>query len=710
MSLASLPPVPDAPSPTAPPAVDPATPKATVTDIRRARRPPSARVLQQQLRRFGLRRWRPGQQEVVERVLRGLNTLAVMPTGAGKSLCYQMPASLLTGRTVVVSPLIALMEDQCRRLEALGLKAAQLHSGLDAATLASESAAALDGSARVVMITPERLADAAWLDALKAHPTALLVVDEAHCLSEWGHDFRPAFLQLGEAVKALGKPTVLALTATASDEVIQEIAEQLHIPRSGQMIAGSYRANLQYRVEPLANDEDKCRRLLSLLRTPPVLSEAGDEPAVEKTNASSDNGTSEASASTSAPSGDDTAPAPTFGSAIVYTATVKAAEVVHAKLLESGIEAVLYHGRLRASQRHEAQDAFMTGRAPVMVATNAFGLGIDKPDIRRVIHYQLPAGLDVYYQESGRAGRDGLPAENTLLFVPSDRAVQQFFLNGRYPVPEDAQAVLNALATPAPDDTGWSLEALRDRLKRPLNKLRVLCGLLRREGWISESEDAGWQLADAETKDLSTLTDALRRYEDKALLDHRRLEQMVFYAQTGLCRWRVMLEAFGEDEGFERCHGCDNCARMDQHERSLQREQVDQGRGDQDGEPCAQAVEPPSGKDARAAHTTSPTSTTGADAPIPIAPSFDIGETVRVPRYGLGRVVSACADSVTVAFGEQDAPSDDAAIDGARPTAKSSRSKATETRSFLPAYVRKVRPRKPRTPRTTKPALSAQAA
>jgi len=581
------------------------------------RRPPSDRTVLQQLRRFGLRVWRPGQQEVIDRVLRGLNTLAVMPTGAGKSLCYQLPAALLPGRTIVVSPLIALMKDQCERLGALGLSCAQLHSGLDAATLAQNDTAALDGSARVVLLTPERLDDDEWVERLALRPTDLLVVDEAHCISEWGHDFRPAFLRIGDARERLGRPAVLALTATASTEVVDDIARQLDIPAAGCLIGGTYRPNLHYRVEPLADEEDKLRRLLALVADADADADRNGDGQAHEADA-------------------DTTAAAALPSTIVYAATVKAAESVHEALVGTGVSCALYHGRLRAAQRHEAQERFMRGDARVMVATNAFGLGIDKPDIRRIVHYQLPAGLDVYYQESGRAGRDGGRADCTLLFVAGDRAVQQFFLNGRYPAPADAQAVLEALRAAAPDDSGWTLDALRDRLARPRNKLEVLTGLLVREGWLTEDGGA-FALADPAPGDVAALMAALARYEAKAAQDRRRLEQMVFYAQSGLCRWRVMLEAFDEAAGFDRCHGCDNCERMDAHAR------------------------------ASASATAAPASSATPDAPPVVTAIFQPGDAVRVRRYGTGVVVEASAESVTVAFGQ-------------------------ERRSFLPQYVKRARP------------------
>lgn len=516
---------------------------------------------------FGLRQLRDGQATVIEHVMSGRSVLAVMPTGAGKSLCFQLPALLLPGRTVVVSPLIALMKDQCDKLAEMGVAATQLHSGLTAQERSTAEQAVADGSARLVFVTPERLAEPAFLAILRSHPVSLFVIDEAHCISQWGHDFRPAFLEIGTAAHQLGRPVTLALTATAPPEIIDDVLTQLGGGDMAVVNLGVYRPNLQLGVQQITNPSDKMAAALSWV--------ASQE-----------------------------------GAGLVYAATVKAVDEVHAALQAAGESATRYHGRLPAAERRRNQDLFMSGQARVMVATNAFGLGIDKHDTRFVLHHQLPGGLDAYYQEAGRAGRDGQSANCLLLHYHADKAVQSFFLAGKYPSVEDVQAVVDAMARKDDGGQPWTSQRLFEQLSRSKAKVQVALSLLREAGVVSRDR-RGVLLLQRPGLGLADLTALVEVYQQRREHDQAELERMVFYGQTGFCRWKVLLEHYGEDAGFERCGRCDNCEKPI-HQSSVHQE----------------------------------------DLPVMASParSFTPGQRVRVPRYGEGEVITADAETVTLMF------------------------------------------------------------
>ena len=355
--------------------------------------------------RFGLTSFRVGQQTVIDHVLAGRDCVCVMPTGAGKSLCYQLPAVMLDGVTLVISPLIALMKDQVDQLRAQGIRAAALNSSLSPADQAQCIEAMVGGAYDLVYIAPERFRRPRFVQALEHVPVARLAIDEAHCISEWGHDFRPDYLRMGRARVRMGRPPTLALTATATDTVRRDIVDQLQLDDPPILVTGFDRPNLCYGVVRAPSRSAKQGVLAGLLADIP-------------------------------------------GSGIVYASSRNACEEVASFVrTDCSRSALAYHAGMESDDRTAVQEAFMGGRADVIVATNAFGMGVDKRDIRFVIHYNVPGSIEAYYQEAGRAGRDGDPARCILLFADADRYIQDFFIENEYPSRDVVERIYQFLST-----------------------------------------------------------------------------------------------------------------------------------------------------------------------------------------------------------------------------------------------------------------------
>ena len=352
---------------------------------------------------FGYESFLAGQERAIDSLLAGRDTLVVLPTGGGKSLIFQLPALVLDGITIVISPLIALMKDQVDSLEQVGIPATFINSSISLAETEKRLAALQNQSYKIVYIAPERFYNQVFLSSLKKIKVSLFAIDEAHCISQWGHDFRPSYMRLKEAIKSVGSPTVVALTATATPEVRDDITKQLGLSDPEIVITGFARPNLQLAVVPTSNGQ-KIENIVNLFTTNPEI-----------------------------------------GSGIIYAGTRAKADEILEALMDNDIKAVGYHAGMDASSRDWVQEQFMRGQAQVVVATNAFGLGINKRDIRFVIHHDLPGTIEAYYQEAGRAGRDGQASFCLLFYHQQDRYLREFFIKGDNPAPETISEIYDFL-------------------------------------------------------------------------------------------------------------------------------------------------------------------------------------------------------------------------------------------------------------------------
>ena len=482
---------------------------------------------------FGFPSFLPGQEETIRRTLDGDDSIVIMPTGRGKSLCYQLTALLLEGVTVVVSPLIALMKDQVDGLEARGLPATFINSSLSWQEMDHRIRKLERGAYKLVYVAPERFRSPRFMEVLQTRQVSLMAVDEAHCISHWGHDFRPEYLRLGPVLTRFPQARVMALTATATPYVREDIVQQLGLGQEGRseprlLVFGLERPNLRLVVSRTANHRAKLDRVIEIL----------DE----------------------------------WESGIVYCATRKQTERVHSLLKDAGRKADLYHAGLPDRGRQDIQDRFMGREVPVVVATNAFGMGVDRTDLRFVVHWDLPGSVEAYYQEIGRAGRDGSPALCELLYNYADVRTQEFFLDAANPEPfllERTWRVLRRTCSPE-EPRIQSLRAWTREISSEASDLsiRTLFSLLERSELIRQGPAPGGQIAISllEGTGRVRLDREATYLVEKRRRDRGKLREILGYVNSTRCRHAYILHYFGDQDAAARCQNCDRCRRFSQDE------------------------------------------------------------------------------------------------------------------------------------------------
>lgn len=481
----------------------------------------SLAIMREKLREYyGYQTFRPGQEEIISEVLAGRDVLGVMPTGGGKSICYQLPSLFLPGAVVVISPLIALMKDQVDNLNLRDFRVTFINSTLSTEEMRARCAGIRSGKYNLVYIAPERIHSDYFVDLLRGIKVSLLAVDEAHCVSQWGHDFRPSYLGLKDFRERLGNPPAVALTATATPEVRDDIIKHLGLTNPVQVVRGFVRPNLFLQAIRCYSDTHKLEVTSEILKEAPL-------------------------------------------PGIIYVGTRRRAEDLAKEVRKWGFKVGMYHGGMDDARREKAQDAFMDGKTEIVIATKAFGMGVDKSDVRLVVHYEIPGTLEEYYQEAGRAGRDGLPSRCILLYSEKDRELQNFFIRGSFPNRSVIEQVYEFLARYAtnrickltPGQIATMLDGASDfevqSALRELKKAGHIDEIPGSEGYLIEQVIPGELHVDFEN------------LQELKVGKYQKLRHMEFYAQTDECLHRYILDYFGDQSAMEDCPGCSNCSAKD---------------------------------------------------------------------------------------------------------------------------------------------------